>query len=204
LATLIQVALVICGLFICDFSYMRLYLCILEERILQFTNAIGNRSHYMLIHYFLGPYLSHKSRAACTTITQVLRPKSKCPRPTCWLVKKHFSNSLSSLVFGCAKSNLFFNILQTKRQNVLLFLFVIFLSRKSGNCLKRDSFILFPSILLLFYNTFFWKRICLSFSPSKKLTSSSESVVFWSQTREIKTGFFLLFANSNDKQRKVS
>jgi len=65
---LVQVALVICGLFICDFAYMWLQLWHFRGTYPPIYQCYW--SHYMRIHYmranFLGPYLSHITRAACT------------------------------------------------------------------------------------------------------------------------------------------
>jgi len=64
----IQVALVICRLFICDFAYM--WLKLWHFRGMYPPIYQWYWSHYMRIHYipanFLGPYISHITRAACT------------------------------------------------------------------------------------------------------------------------------------------
>jgi len=64
----IQVALVICGLFICHFAYMQL-----KNGLFSGTYPLiyGNLwSFYMRIHYmrayFWSPYLSHITRSTCT------------------------------------------------------------------------------------------------------------------------------------------
>jgi len=66
----IQAALVICGLFICDFAYMRL-----KNGLLSGTNPLiyGNPwSFLMWIHYmpayFWSPYLSNITRSTCTDL----------------------------------------------------------------------------------------------------------------------------------------
>jgi hypothetical protein len=66
----IQAALVICGLFICDFAYMRLKNGLFPRT---YPPIYGiPRSFYMQIHYmrayFWSPYLSHITRSACTCI----------------------------------------------------------------------------------------------------------------------------------------
>jgi len=65
----IQAALVICGLFICEFAYMRL-----KNGFFSGTYPLiysDHRSFYMRIHYmrayFWSPYLWHITRSTCTT-----------------------------------------------------------------------------------------------------------------------------------------
>jgi len=69
----LQVALVICGLFICDFPYMRS-----RNGLFSGTYPLINShpwSFYMRIHYmrayFWSPYLSHITRATCTASNNV-------------------------------------------------------------------------------------------------------------------------------------
>jgi len=69
----IQAALGICGLFICDFKYIRL-----KNGLFSGTCSLiyGNpRSFYMQINYmrayFLSPYLSHITRSTCKYILAV-------------------------------------------------------------------------------------------------------------------------------------
>ena len=63
----VQVALVICGLFICDFAYMQLKLWHFRGTYPLIYQCYW--SPYMRICYmrtiFLGPYLSHITRSAC-------------------------------------------------------------------------------------------------------------------------------------------
>ncbi len=64
----VQVTLVICRLFICNFAYMWLKLWHFRGTYPPIYQCYW--SHYIRIHYmrakFLGPYLSHITRAACT------------------------------------------------------------------------------------------------------------------------------------------
>ena len=66
----IQAALVICKLFICDFAYMRLKLWHFRGTHPSISNCYW--SHYMQVLYmrtnFLGPYVSHITRADCLYI----------------------------------------------------------------------------------------------------------------------------------------
>jgi len=59
--------LVICGLFICDFAYLRLIIILFSRTyplICSHPWSLYMRFHYMRA-YFLGPYLSHITRSAC-------------------------------------------------------------------------------------------------------------------------------------------
>jgi len=71
----VQAALVICGLFIFKFEYMRL-----KNGLISGTYSLIYSDHwsfYMRIHYmrayFWSPYLSHITRSACTIIVSKLR-----------------------------------------------------------------------------------------------------------------------------------
>ena len=66
----IQAALVICGLFICDFAYMRFKFWHFRRTYPLIIQCYWSR--YMRIYYmrtnFLGPYLSHIKRANSTSL----------------------------------------------------------------------------------------------------------------------------------------
>ncbi len=64
----VQAALVICGLFICDFAYMRSKICLFSGTyplIYSHPWSFYMRIRYMRA-YFLSPYLSHITRSTCT------------------------------------------------------------------------------------------------------------------------------------------
>jgi len=64
----VQVALVICGLFICEFAYMRMKNGLFSGTYPLIYSDLW--SFYMRIHYvrayFWSPYLSHITRSTCT------------------------------------------------------------------------------------------------------------------------------------------
>ncbi len=83
-ACCIQVALVICGLFMCDFAYMPLKLWHFRGTYPPIYQCYW--SHYMRIRYiranFLGPYLSHitrdpKVKAGCSKINIIINKIKK-------------------------------------------------------------------------------------------------------------------------------
>jgi len=59
-----QAALVICRFFSCDFAYMQMKICHFIETYPPIFQCYWPR--YMF--YFLGPNLSHITRAACTRV----------------------------------------------------------------------------------------------------------------------------------------
>ncbi len=66
----IQAALVICGLFICDFAYMRSWndlFCGTYPLIISHPWSFYMRIHYMRV-YFWSPYPSHITRSNCTCL----------------------------------------------------------------------------------------------------------------------------------------
>jgi len=67
----IQVALVICGLFICDFTYMRSKNDLFSGTyplIISHSWSFYMQFHYMRV-YFWSPYLSHITRSNCSLVT---------------------------------------------------------------------------------------------------------------------------------------
>jgi len=67
----IQAALVICGLFICDFAYMRSRNGLFSRTYPLINSQPGSfymRIHYMRV-YFWSPYLSHITRSTCIKTT---------------------------------------------------------------------------------------------------------------------------------------
>jgi len=78
----VQEALVICGLFICDFAYMRSRNDLFSGTyplIISHTWSFYMRIHYMWV-YFWSPYLSHITRSNCTAKSQhnVISPWLNC------------------------------------------------------------------------------------------------------------------------------
>jgi len=70
----LQVALVICGLFICDFAYMPSKNDLFSGTyplIISHPWSFYMRIHYMRV-YFWSPYLSHITRSNCTLLSQSL------------------------------------------------------------------------------------------------------------------------------------
>jgi len=88
----IQANLILCGLFICKFAYMRLKNCLFSGTYPLIDSDC--RSLYMQIHYirayFGSPYLSHIMRSTCTYLIPI-------PRLNMWLKLRSFVIPISRL-----------------------------------------------------------------------------------------------------------